>query len=204
MRVSGAALTTEPVRPNCSRLPSQERCVSRRARVAAAGCRLGESDVHVEVPEPQMQHSAAGPVHDVCQQDDDQDDDHQPEEEHDDSGDDVPSYSSRSSHGLQLPGVARIIRNRRGAERRGRVVSQSCRSRTRRSLTGRLDLWQGPHHRGYLHPSSGVQISAILAAAARITTAFTPDPQEQAAAGRSSRLRPMGRSGRPPESFRNG
>jgi hypothetical protein len=59
-----------------------------------------------------MQDSAAGPVHDVCQQDDDQNDDHQPEEEHDDSGDDVPSYSSRSSHGLQLPGAARIIRNR--------------------------------------------------------------------------------------------
>jgi hypothetical protein len=62
-----------------------------------------------------MQDSAAGPVHDVCQQDDDQDDDHQPEEEHDDSGDDVPSYSSRSSHGLQLPGATRIIRNGRGA-----------------------------------------------------------------------------------------
>jgi hypothetical protein len=74
--------------------------------------RSGEADVQVEVSEPQMQDSAAGPVHDVCQQDDDQDDDHQPEEEHDDSGDDVPSYSSRSSHGLQLPGAARIIRNR--------------------------------------------------------------------------------------------
>src|ERR1700742_411312 len=74
--------------------------------------RLGEADVHVEVSQPQMQDSAAGPVHDVCQQDDDQDDDHQPEEEHDDSGDDVSSYSSRSSHGLQLPGAAPIIRNR--------------------------------------------------------------------------------------------
>jgi Sodium:solute symporter family len=91
-------------------------------RVAVAGLtrpcitceRLREADVHVEVSEPQMQDSAAGPVHDVCQQDDDQDDDHQPEEEHDDSGDDVPSYSSRSSHGLQLPGAARIIRNGRG------------------------------------------------------------------------------------------
>src|SRR6187549_779922 len=70
--------------------------------------RLGEADVQVEVSEPQMQDPAAGPVHDVCQQDDDQDDDHQPEEEHDDSGDDVPSYSSRSSHGLQLPGATRI------------------------------------------------------------------------------------------------
>ena len=62
-----------------------------------------------------MHDSAAGPVHDVCQQDDDQDDDHQPEEEHSDSGDDVPSYSSRSSHGLQLPGATRIIR--KGAAR---------------------------------------------------------------------------------------
>src|SRR5690242_3175233 len=76
--------------------------------------RLGEADVQVEMSEPQMQDSAAGPVHDVCQQDDDQNDDHQPEEEHDDSGDDVPSYSSRSSHGPQLPGAARIIRNLRG------------------------------------------------------------------------------------------
>ena len=58
-----------------------------------------------------MQDSAARPVHEVCQQDDDQDHDHQPEEEHDDSGDDVPSNSSRSSHGLQLPGAARTIRN---------------------------------------------------------------------------------------------
>ncbi len=74
---------------------------------------LGKADVQVEVSEPQMQDSAAGPVHDVCQQDDDQDHDHQPEEEHDDPGDDVPSYSSRSSHGLQLPGAARIIRTPR-------------------------------------------------------------------------------------------
>jgi hypothetical protein len=66
-----------------------------------------------------MQDSAAGPVHDVCQQDDDQDHDHQPEEEHDDSGDDVPSYSSRFSHGLQLPGAARIIPNGCGAEQLG-------------------------------------------------------------------------------------
>src|SRR5690349_13485795 len=88
--------------------------------------RLGEADVQVEMSEPQMQESAAGPVHDVCQQDDDQDDDHQPEEEHDDSGDDVPSYSSRSSHGPQLPGAARIIRNRGGAERRIPCPLASC------------------------------------------------------------------------------
>ena len=94
-----ATLTMEPVRTAL--------CITYERR-------LGEADVHVEVSEPQMQDSAAGPVHDVCQQDDDQDDDHQPEEEHDDSGDDVPSYSSRSSHGLQLPGAARIIRNEHG------------------------------------------------------------------------------------------
>ena len=88
--------------------------------------RLGEADVHVEVSQPQMQDCTAGPVHDVCQQDDDQDHDHQPEEEHDDSGDDVPSYSSRSSHGLQLPGAARIIRNGCGAEQRGPCPLASC------------------------------------------------------------------------------
>ena len=63
--------------------------------------------------ESQIQGSAAGPVHDERQQDDGEDDDHQPEEEHDDSGDGVPGYRSRSSHGLQLPGAARLIRNGR-------------------------------------------------------------------------------------------
>src|SRR6187551_1580528 len=95
--------TGAPPAAALTRLPSRERCVSRRVRVAVADLtrtcvtcerRLGEADVQVEVSEPQMQDSAAGPVHDVCQQDDDQNDDHQPEEEHDDSGDDVPSYSS--------------------------------------------------------------------------------------------------------------
>src|SRR5690348_1463987 len=95
--------------------------------------RLGEADVQVEVSEPQMQDSAAGPVHDVCQQDDDQDHDHQPEEEHDDPGDDVPSYSSRSSHGLQLPGAARIIRNGRGAERLGGRTTRARRTESFRN-----------------------------------------------------------------------
>jgi len=63
------------------------------------------------VSEPQVQDSAAGPVHDEREEDDDEDYHHQPEEEHDDSGNCVPSYCSRSSHGLQLPGTARIIRN---------------------------------------------------------------------------------------------
>jgi hypothetical protein len=52
-------------------------------------------------------------VHDERQQDDGEDDDHQPEEEHNDSGDGVPGYGSGSSHGLQLPGAARVIRNGR-------------------------------------------------------------------------------------------
>jgi hypothetical protein len=76
-------------------------------------CRLGEADIQDEVSEPQIQDSAAGPMHDGRQQDDREDDDHQPEEEHNDPGDGVPSYCSRSSHGLQLPGAARLIRNRR-------------------------------------------------------------------------------------------
>jgi hypothetical protein len=76
-------------------------------------CRLGEADVQDEVSEPQIQDSAAGPMHDERQQDDGEDDDHQPEEEHNDSGDGVPGYCSRSSHGLQLPGAARVIRNGR-------------------------------------------------------------------------------------------
>jgi hypothetical protein len=48
-------------------------------------------------------------MHDERQEDDGQDGDHQPEEEHDDRGDGVPGYCSRSNHGLQLPGAARLI-----------------------------------------------------------------------------------------------
>src|SRR5690242_5134445 len=73
--------------------------------------RLGEADVQLEVPEPQVQDSAAGPVHDEREEDDDEDYHHQPEEEHDDSGNCVPGYGSSSSHGLQLPVTAPIIRN---------------------------------------------------------------------------------------------
>ena len=76
-------------------------------------CRLGEADVEDEVSEPQIQESAAGPVHDECEQDDDQDHDHQPEEEYGDCGNCVPAYGSGSSHALQLPGAVRIIRNGR-------------------------------------------------------------------------------------------
>lgn len=69
--------------------------------------------------EPQIQGSAAGPVHNERQQDDGKDYYHQPEEEHDDSGDGVPGYCSRSSHGLQLPGTGRVIRN-------GRYSAMAC------------------------------------------------------------------------------
>ena len=73
--------------------------------------RLREADVQHEVSEPEIQDSSAGLMDDERQQDDGEDDDHQPEEEHNDSGDRVPGYGSRSSHGLQLPGLARLIRN---------------------------------------------------------------------------------------------
>ena len=78
-----------------------------------ARCRSGEANVEDEVSEPQIQDSAAGPVHDECEQDDDQDYDHQPEEEYGDCGNCVPAYGFVSSHAPQLPGAARIIRNGR-------------------------------------------------------------------------------------------
>ena len=72
--------------------------------------RSGEADVQDKVPEPQVEYCAAGPVHDERQKDDGQDYDDHPEEEHDDAGDGIPGYSSRSSHGHQLPTAARLIR----------------------------------------------------------------------------------------------
>ena len=75
-----------------------------------AGARSGEADVQDEVPEPQVEYSAAGPMHHGCQQDDSQDYDDHPEEKHNDAGDGIPGYSSRSSHGHQLPAAARLIR----------------------------------------------------------------------------------------------
>jgi EmrB/QacA subfamily drug resistance transporter len=86
------------------------------AEAAARGCcccRLGEADVQEEVPEPQIQVSAARPVHDERQKDDHQDDDHQPEEEHDDSRDGVPGYGPCSCHALSYPAIGRLIHNRR-------------------------------------------------------------------------------------------
>ncbi len=75
-------------------------------------CRSGEADVQDEMPEPQVQYSATGPVDDECQQDDGQNDDHHPKEEDDDAGDGIPRYSSRSSHGRELPSSVRLIRLR--------------------------------------------------------------------------------------------
>src|SRR5215472_14870751 len=72
--------------------------------------RPGEADVQDEMPEPEVEYSAVGPVHEECQQHDGQDYDDHPEEEHDDAGDGIPGYSSRSSHGHQLPTAARPIR----------------------------------------------------------------------------------------------
>src|SRR5690242_8543880 len=71
-----------------------------RWRDSGRGGESGEADVQVEVPEPQVEYSAAGPVHDERKQDDGQDDNDHPEEEHDDAGDGIPRYTSRSSHGL--------------------------------------------------------------------------------------------------------
>jgi hypothetical protein len=134
-----ATLTMEPVRTAL--------CITYERR-------LGEADVHVEVSQPQMQDCTAGPVHDVCQQDDDQDHDHQPEEEHDDSGDDVPSYSSRSSHGLELPGAARIIRNEQavpGCSRGAGVTAGAARRAAARTVPGVVCPY--PHLAGVVCPS---------------------------------------------------
>ena len=72
-------------------------------------CRLRETDVQDEVPDPQVQYCATGPVHDERQEDDGDDDHHHPDEEHDNPGKCVPGYRSRSSHGRQLPGFAVLI-----------------------------------------------------------------------------------------------
>jgi hypothetical protein len=67
------------------------------------------------MPEPQGEYPTAGPVHDERKQDDGQDYYDHPEEEHDDAGNGVPRYSSRSSHGRQLPGTVWFIRAVPGA-----------------------------------------------------------------------------------------
>ncbi len=115
------------------------------ARHGQVVARSGEADVQGEVPDPQVEYSAAGPVHDERQQDDGQDYDDHPEEEHDDAGDGIPGYSSRFSHGHLLPTAARLIR-RRGCGG-GRVsicrlvpgaASTGCRARSRRYLNPTL------------------------------------------------------------------
>ena len=75
---------------------------SRDDRVSRGCARSGEADGQDEVPEPQIEYSAAGPMHDVRQQEDGQDHDEHPEEEQDEAGDGIPGHRSRSSHGHQL------------------------------------------------------------------------------------------------------
>jgi len=105
----GADVTARIWQP-VQRAQSGAHYVLRRATAGCGWVRSGEADVQVEVPEPEVEYSAASPVHDERQQDDGQDYDDHPEEEHDDAGDGIPGYSSRSSHGHQLPTNARPIR----------------------------------------------------------------------------------------------
>jgi hypothetical protein len=87
------------------------RCVACAPSCDAGRARSLEADVQDEVPQPQVEYSAAGPVHDERQQDDGQDGDDHPEEEHHNAGNGIPGHSSRStSHGRQLPAAARFIR----------------------------------------------------------------------------------------------
>jgi len=91
------------------RLVEPRRARHQQTRRDGGWARSGEADVQAEVPEPQVEYSAASPVHDERQQDDGQDNDDHPEEEHHDAGDGIPGYSSRSSHGHQLPTDGRLI-----------------------------------------------------------------------------------------------
>src|SRR5215468_5618136 len=78
---------------------SRSRAVTRVIGRDCGEPRSGEADVQHEVPEPQVEDSASGPVHNERQQNDGQDDDDHPEEEHDDTGNGIPGYGSGSSHG---------------------------------------------------------------------------------------------------------
>ena len=70
----------------------------------------GEADVQDEVTEPQVEHPAAGPVHDECQQNDGQNDGHHPDEEQHDARDGIARYCSGSRHNRQLPKATGVIR----------------------------------------------------------------------------------------------
>jgi hypothetical protein len=83
--------------------------MSRRARTDGGLLRSAEPDVQDEMSEPEVEHSAASPVHDERQQNDGQDDDDHPEEEDDNAGNGMPGNGSSSSHGRQLPIGARLI-----------------------------------------------------------------------------------------------
>jgi hypothetical protein len=99
--------------------------------------RSGKADVQLEVSEPQVKNPAAGPMHDKREKDDDQNYDHQPEEEHNDSGNRVPGYGSRSSHGLQLPGAVRFILGRK-ATTSSRPRSPAGRGRRLKPFSGNI------------------------------------------------------------------
>jgi hypothetical protein len=118
--------------------PRRQGCPRARASMYVDGL-SGEADGQDEVPEPQVQFSATGPVHDECQQDDGQNGDHHPEEEHDDAGDGIPRYCSRSSHDRQLPAAAHVIRSRNPTtvRRFPEPLGRACRGRyARRCRTG--------------------------------------------------------------------
>lgn len=85
-------------------------CAAHAASGDRGQARSGEADVQDEVPDPQMQDPATGPVHNSRQRDDGQDDHDHPEEEHNDAGDGPAGDRSRSSHGHQLPTAAQLIR----------------------------------------------------------------------------------------------
>jgi hypothetical protein len=95
--------------------------------------RSGESDVQDEVSEPQVEYSAAGPVHDERQHDDGQNYDDHPEEEHDNARDGIPGNSSCSSHRHQLPIAARLIRRIFTEATGGMAAAAGARMRARGS-----------------------------------------------------------------------
>ena len=86
-----------------TRLAGYDRRAGRWRRACPTPARSGEADAQGEVPEPEIEYSAAGAMDDVGQQDDGQDHDDQPEEEQDHAGDRISGHVSRSRHGYQLP-----------------------------------------------------------------------------------------------------
>jgi hypothetical protein len=98
----------------------------------------GEADVQDEVTEPQVEHSAAGPVHDECQQNDGQNDGHHPDEEQHDARDGIARYCSGSRHSRQLPKATGAIRRQNPMPVRqiARRMGRTCRGRSRLPVRG--------------------------------------------------------------------